>query len=76
MFEVHPEIPTTFDLIVGSEDGYGDIVEQLGMTSYTHTFPVPKTSIITENIQELFITVTAMYTTGMKSAYKTTYKLS
>ena len=75
VFEVNPKVPTTFDLIVGSEDGYGDIVDKLGMTSYIHTFPVPKSSFITENIQELFITVTAVYATGMKSVYKTSYKL-
>ena len=76
VFEVNAEIPTTFDLIVGSEEGYSDIVEKQGMAISTHTFLVPKTSIITENIQELFITVTSVNPTGLKSAYKTTYKLS
>ena len=76
MFEVNPELPTAFDLIVGSENGYGDIVDKRGMASFTHTFPVPKSSFVTENIQELFITVIAVYTTGIKSAYKTTYKLA
>ena len=76
MFEDNTQIPTTYNLIVGSQDGYGDIVEELGMTSVSHSFHVPITSIITEDIQELFITVTAVYATGMKSEYKTSYKLA
>ena len=64
-----------FDLIVGSEEGYGDMVEKRGITSFTYTFLVPKTSVITDNIQAMFITVTSVYSTGMKSTYKTTYKL-
>ena len=59
--------PTTFDLIVGSQDGIGDIVEQFGITSDSYT----KTSVLTDNIQEISISLTAVYNIGMKSRHLT-----
>ena len=75
VFTITSNIATLFDVVVGSAQGFGDIVDRRSLTAHSVTFQVPTTSIITANIHELFITIDSVYSTGMRSTYITSYQL-
>ena len=75
IFTTHPEIPVLYDVMVGTAQGYVDILDIQSLTTHTRSFHVPEDTILTEKINELFITISAVYSTGISSTYSATYKV-
>lgn len=75
IFTMHPEIPVVYDVTVGTAKGYVDILDMRSLTTHTHSFHVPENTILTKNINELFIIISSVYSTGVSSTYSETYKL-
>ena len=75
VFTTNPEVPILYDLAVGSAQGFVDIADEHSLTTSSHSFHVPKDTVLTQNINELFISVTSVYSTGLETVYSTTYKL-
>lgn len=74
VFATNKMIPIHYYITVGSTDGLCDITEGLSLTDTTRTFRIPQSTLVSENIQEVYISISAVYFTGMRTNYKTTFK--
>ena len=75
VFDVVKELPVTYSLIIGSQAMYTDILQKHYMTATHYNVDVPKTTIITENVNEIYFTITCSYSIGLSSTYRTSYKI-
>ena len=73
VFDLSTVIPTTFDVTVGSGEGYADLFGKYSLTSYSCSFELPDISIITGTVQSLYITVSSVYATGRRATYTTVH---
>ena len=75
MFEGNTKVDVTYDVTVGSAEGFADIVDRHSLSVCSVTFQVPTSTIMSADIKELFINIEAAYSTGMRHIYRTSYKL-
>ena len=75
VFDIVKELPVTYSLIIGSQAMYTDILQKHHLTATHYNVDVPKTTIITENVNEIYFTITCSYSIGLSSTYRTSYKI-
>ncbi|XP_053381647.1 uncharacterized protein LOC123555884 isoform X2 [Mercenaria mercenaria] len=75
VFRLSDGISVTYDVMIGSKLGFSDILELKSIEVNQYDVTVPKTTIITPNVQELFISISCTYSTGLFTQYKFSYKL-
>ena len=75
VFGLSKDIPTTFDVTVGTGEGYSDLFDTYSLTSNSCSFEVTDISIITGHFKEVYITVSSVYATGRRAIYKTKHNL-
>ena len=75
VFTASPNIPVFFDVTVGSTQGSADIVDNKAVSSHFLSFSTPESTFDIDAIKELFISVKCVYSTGLSTTYKTSYKL-
>ena len=75
MFESNTKVDVTYDVMVGSAQGFADIVDRQSLPVCLVKFQVPTSTIISADIKELFINIEAAYSTGMRHIHRTSYKL-
>lgn len=76
VFELNHEIQTLFDLTIGSTIGASDIADRRALQVYELSFQIPLRKFGVEDIEELFISLTCWYSTGLAATYKTNYKFN
>ncbi|WAR31796.1 hypothetical protein MAR_034338, partial [Mya arenaria] len=72
-FETLPEIPVVYSLVVGSKEGFTDILDISYYTGHTYDIVAPSSTLISPKITELFFTITCAYPTGISSVYRTIF---
>ncbi|XP_052788827.1 uncharacterized protein LOC128223594 [Mya arenaria] len=70
-FDTLPEIPVVYSLVVGSKDGFTDILDLSYYTGHTYDVVAPSYTIISPKISELFFTITCSYPTDKVSFERT-----
>ena len=75
VFENNTKVDVFYDVMVGSAQGFADIVDRHSLPVCSVTFQVPTYTIISADIKEIFINIEAAYSTGMRHTYRTSYKL-
>ena len=75
VFLINKHIPTYFEVTVGSAVGYCDVAEENFLSAYTLSIPVSKTTILTKYLNEAYIVISAIYETGERASYSTSYTL-
>lgn len=75
VFVINETIQVYFDAYIGSSAGFADVKEELFMSSHTLLIPVSNTMILTDRFDVLYITINAVYSTGERATYITSYKL-
>ncbi|WAR31728.1 hypothetical protein MAR_034270 [Mya arenaria] len=74
-FDTLPEIPVVCSLVVGSGEGFTDILDINYYTGHTYDIVAPSSTLISPKITELFFTIACTYPTGMSSVYRTIFTL-
>ncbi|XP_052789886.1 uncharacterized protein LOC128224179 [Mya arenaria] len=74
-FDTLPEIPVVYSLVVGSREGFTDILDIAYYSGHTYDIVAPSSTLISPKITELFFTITCTYPTGMSSVYRTIFTL-
>ncbi|WAR31701.1 hypothetical protein MAR_034243 [Mya arenaria] len=74
-FDTLPEIPVVFSLVVGSKEGFTDILDISYYTGHTYDIVAPSSTLISPKISELFFTITCAYPTGISSVYRTIFTM-
>ncbi|WAR31817.1 hypothetical protein MAR_034359 [Mya arenaria] len=74
-FDTLPEIPVVYSLVVGSREGFTDILDINYYTGNTYDIVASSSTLISPKITELFFTITCTYPTRMSSVYKTIFTL-
>ena len=75
VFSNDHDMTTVFDVTIGSTKGSADIIDKRNLETSQMSVSVPKSNVGSENIQELFISVSCWHSTGLKTTYKTNFKL-
>jgi hypothetical protein len=73
LFRSTDGLEATFDVLVGTRLGYADVIELKKIYVTRHIINVPRSTIITPNVSELFIAITCTYNTGLYTMYITSY---
>ncbi|WAR31804.1 hypothetical protein MAR_034346 [Mya arenaria] len=74
-FDTLPKIPVVYSLVVGSKDGFTDILDLSYYTGNTYDIVAPSSTIISPKISELFFSITCTYPTGISSVYRTIFTM-
>ncbi|WAR31807.1 hypothetical protein MAR_034349, partial [Mya arenaria] len=74
-FDTLPEIPVLYSLVVGSKEGFTDILDISYYTGHTYDIVAPSSTLISPKISELFFTITCAYPTGISSVYRTIFTM-
>lgn len=64
-----------YDVTMGSRHGYSDVVQFQGLQSPGCSFTVPLFTTVTSKVNEVFVFVTAKYSTGYSALYEMNVKL-
>ena len=75
VFAINKHIPAYFELTIGSAAGYGDVAEETFLSTFTLAVPVSKKTILTKTFNEVYIVISAVYSTGERAIYSTSYTL-
>ena len=75
VFRLSDDIPTLFDVTVGSGEGYSELFDANGLTAYSCSFETKDTSIITGHVEEIHITLWSVYATGRREFFGIMYNL-
>ena len=70
-----PDVPVAYSVVVGTLDGYTDVLDLSYTSGHTHDVIVPTETLLTPNPTELFVKVTCTDVTGLSTLFETTYKL-
>lgn len=75
VFSLVSGVPMYYSLVVGTRRGYTDVADLRLMQAHTYDVNVPESTIISQNVAELFISISCIYTTGRFSVYETIHTL-
>jgi len=75
VFNHLPDVPVAYSVVVGTLDGYTDVLDISYTSGHTHDVIVPTETLLTPNPTELFIKVRCTAVTGLSTVYETTFKL-
>ena len=75
VFNLLPDVPVAYSVVVGTLDGYTDVLDLSYTSGHTHHVIIPTETLITTNPTELFIKVTCIDLIGLSTVYETSYKL-
>ena len=75
VFDIVEELPVTFRLIIGSQAMYTDILEKQFLTTTQYDVEIPKSTVVTQSVTEIYFTLYCSYPTGLYSAYRTSYHM-
>ncbi|XP_052220285.1 uncharacterized protein LOC127837360 isoform X3 [Dreissena polymorpha] len=75
VFNRIPGVPVHYSLIIGSRDGFSDIADVNYTRNHVYDVIVPSSTLVSSNLNELYIKVSCTYSTGMYTTYSTSYKL-
>lgn len=64
-----------FDVTVGSRLGYSDVIEYQRVKFKHCVIPIPEATTVSDNINEVFVIVTCMNSSGRSAQYETNYKM-
>ncbi|WAR31735.1 hypothetical protein MAR_034277, partial [Mya arenaria] len=70
----HTEFELRYDVMIGSQSGYTDLLELQNTGSLQYTVPVPTSTIVSPVITELHITINAIGLTGFQTRYGFVYR--
>ncbi|KAL4218457.1 hypothetical protein ACF0H5_023192 [Mactra antiquata] len=73
VFNTQSDVPVLFGVLVGSRPGFEDIKDIQYTSGHALNISIPESTIITPHIQELFVRVECMYSTGLYTAYRSNY---
>jgi len=73
VFNHLPDVPVAYSVVVGTLDGYTDVLDLSYTSGHTHHVIIPTVTLLTSNPTELFIQVTCTDVTGLSTVYKTSY---
>ena len=69
------EYKPVYSVIVGTKEGYSDILDVTFMTSTELQVDILDKANDGTDVNEIYITITCTYPTGLMTTYKTTYKI-
>ncbi|XP_060558764.1 uncharacterized protein LOC132719043 [Ruditapes philippinarum] len=75
VFDTVPGIPFSFSLTIGTRKGYTDILDINYIGDDNIDVSIPKSTIITPTVKEVFLSIDCIYETGLQATYNTSYKL-
>jgi len=75
VFNHLPDVPVAYSVVVGTLDGYTDVLDLSYTSGHMRDVIIPTDTLLTLNPTELFIKVTCTDITGLSTMYETTYKL-
>jgi len=75
VFNYLPNVPVAYSVVVGTFDGYTDVLDISYTSGHTHDIIVPTETLLTPNPSKLFIKITCTEVTGLATVYATTYTL-
>ncbi|KAH3708854.1 hypothetical protein DPMN_068313 [Dreissena polymorpha] len=75
VFNIISGIPHHYSLVVGSRDGFSDVVDVSYTRDHLYDVSVPASTLVSSDLNELFVKITCTYNTGLFSIYSTTYKV-
>ena len=75
VFSYLPDVPVVYSAVVGTQDGYTDVLDLDYSSGHKHEITIPSQTLLTSNPTELFIKITCTDITGLSTVYQTTYKL-
>lgn len=75
VFYLQDVLTETYDVSIGSKQGYTDILQLQRISVNVYDVIVPTATIISQNVQEMFIAITCTYSTGIYTVYQSTYKI-
>jgi len=75
VFNHLPDVPVAYSVVVGTLDGYTDVLDLSFTSGHTHDVIVPTETLLTPNPTNLFIKVTCTDINGLATVYATTYTL-
>ncbi|KAL4218491.1 hypothetical protein ACF0H5_023225 [Mactra antiquata] len=73
VFNTQSDVPFLFGVLVGTRPGFGDIKDIQYTSGHGLNISIPESTIITPHIQELFVRLECMYSTGLYTAYHSNY---
>ncbi len=76
VFEIHKDAAVSYTLTIGSKTGYNDVTDAYVTTGTVFSFAIPSSTLISLQVNEVFIELTSVYATGMSTIYSTVYKLT
>ncbi|XP_053381645.1 uncharacterized protein LOC123528459 [Mercenaria mercenaria] len=75
VFRLDGNIDVTYDVTIGTRFGFSDVLE-LRNTDNSHCeILIPLSTIVTPKINELFVSVTCTYSTGLSNVFNTNFKI-
>ncbi|KAH3708873.1 uncharacterized protein LOC127857111 [Dreissena polymorpha] len=75
VFNTISGIPHQYSLVVGSRDGFSDIVDVSYTRYHLYDVIVPTSTLVSPDITELCVKITCTFNTGLFSIYSTTFKV-
>jgi len=75
VFNHLPGVPVAYSVVVGTLDGYTDVLDLRYTSGHAHDVIVPTETLLTPTPTELFIKVRCTAVTGLSTVYETTFKL-
>jgi hypothetical protein len=76
VFDAIDDVPFTFSLTIGTMKGYTDILDINYISDDNIDVPIPRSTIITPIVKEVFVSIDCIYETGLRATYSTIYKLA
>lgn len=75
VFDIQDFEDIVFDVTVGSRRGYSDVIEYQRVKFKHCVIPIPEATTVSDKINEVFVVVTCMSSTGQSAQYETNYKM-
>lgn len=75
VFVLDGSFHATYDVTIGSWLGFSDISELRQVDSSFYELTLPRSTLVTPTINEIFVSITCKYAHGLYNVYNTNYKL-
>jgi hypothetical protein len=75
VFETADGVPLSYSVVVGTKPGVTDILDLNYTSGDMINVEIPRSTIITPNPTEVFIQITCIYATGLRTTYLTIFKM-
>ncbi|XP_060552014.1 uncharacterized protein LOC132713433 isoform X3 [Ruditapes philippinarum] len=75
VFLLDENVDVTYDVTVGTRHGFSDVLEMHNSDRSYCEIVVPELTIVTPKINELYVSITCMFSTGLFHVYDANYKI-